>query len=428
MAINLIRPVASYVDKEQLDGVMETMLANDGKLLPQTSIAPKVWKCSWYNIPLNTEMRKRTYCYQPGDAVWLNTEDLDQFVQYNYDYIESVVQANSTLRYKYMETEGDKSAITELFKKVVTGEVTGNSEGLPLFYIGDSTARTRIRVSLSANNDKLPTDDAYWKDFFVDNEANAQLSILDYSDTLCERYMDAHLKEYHLSGVGMAWYDQDKQVQYQLSDMCLHNTLSNLTGEQQYVSSKELTVNKGFDWVVKYFHRRFGSSGTCKWFRVWNSGLVEHGGVVNASDIPDGTGDSLVYEGKDGSATCYRVRLNWMSNGLQAPSFKYGTSAGGFYSNDTQFDLGDGFSIALDAIGKSVNGQNRYTVQVTPGSAAVPYSQMRPTDNKRCGYYYATKEIVSMKNDSFCFVLTPGCDTYSYYAAGFSPNSQQVYR
>lgn len=173
MAINLTRPTAEYVDADQLDGVMAAMLDNDGKLLPQTSIAPSVWKCSWYNVPLNTEVKKQTYCYQRGDAVWLNTENLGQFVQYNYDYIESVVQANATLRHKYMEVEGDSSATTEFFKKVVTGEVTGNSDGLPLFYIGDPLGKTRIRVSLSANNDKLPTDDLYWKDFFVDNEANA---------------------------------------------------------------------------------------------------------------------------------------------------------------------------------------------------------------------------------------------------------------
>lgn len=242
--------------------------------------------------------------------------------------------------------------------------------------------------------------------------------------------MDAHLKEYHLSGIGAAWYDNKKQVQYQLSDMCLHNTLSNLTGEQQYVASKELVVGTGFDWVVKYFHSRFNSGATCKWFRVWNSGLVEHGGIISAdSGCAGKMGDSLVYPDESGTPTCYKVCLNWTANGVQAPSFKYGTAAGGFYTNDTKFDLGDGYDMQLDGIGKSVNGENRYTVQLTPVSeSSVPYSTMRPVSNKRCGYYYATKEVFGMKNDSFCFVLTPGCRLYSYYATGFVPNSQQGYK
>lgn len=129
-------------------------------------------------------------------------------MQANYSYIESVVMANGELRRMYEELDGDKADIVDFFKKVTSGEVTGNSDGLPLFCIGDMTQPVQIRVSLSSNNDHLPTDDGWWKDFFVDAAEGAELSILECADQLLEQYMDRHLREYHLSGLAGALYDE----------------------------------------------------------------------------------------------------------------------------------------------------------------------------------------------------------------------------
>ena len=52
----------------------------------------------------------------------------------------------------------------------MSGKVSGNAKGLPLFYIGDVTQKVQIRVSKVDHNDKLPNDDSAWKDFFVNND------------------------------------------------------------------------------------------------------------------------------------------------------------------------------------------------------------------------------------------------------------------
>jgi hypothetical protein len=35
-----------------------------------------------------------------------------------------------------------------------------------IYYLGNLLDKVQIRISLSDNNDKLPTDDNYWTDFF----------------------------------------------------------------------------------------------------------------------------------------------------------------------------------------------------------------------------------------------------------------------
>lgn len=362
--------------------------------------------------------------------MWLNTEDVDQFVRSNRDYIESVVLGNGVLKQAYEQVGDAEADVLEFFRKVAMGEVTGNADGLPLFCLGDVRRSVQIRVSLSANNDRLPTDDAWWKDFFIDNAKDAELSILEYSDQLIGQCMDKHLKEYHLSGLANALWDEETQQQRQLSDICLHSTLSNLTGEQYYGRSTSQTVGRGFDWVVRYFHKRFNSGQTCKWFRVWNSGLVEHGGIVKAdAKCAAAMGDSLEYANADAEPTCYKVRLDWSAEGVRAPRFKYATASGGFYYQDQQFDLGDGYAMSFQDGWQSLAPDSRYVVQLTPVSTgAQPYSGMFPSNNVRNGYYYVSKEVFGMTNASFCFVMTHGHDFYSYYAAGFVPNAQMEYR
>lgn len=74
------------------------------------------------------------------------------------------------LRKKYMQAEGNEAQIEQLCRDVVTGKVTGNAQGFPLFYIGDVTKKVQIRVSTKDHNTELPSNDAWWKDFFVNND------------------------------------------------------------------------------------------------------------------------------------------------------------------------------------------------------------------------------------------------------------------
>ena len=165
-------------------------------------------------------------------------------------------------------------------KDVTTGKTTGNSDNMPLYCLGDLLQPAKIRVSLSDDNTHLPTDDAWWRDFFADTSATKlaeQLESKFYE--LLSSYYDTHLKQYHLSGIQDWWRDQSGGASRSLSSECLLKDFSNVTDVQEY-SPAPGTTDSGFDYVVYYFHKTYDDPKTCKWFRVWKSGYLEHGGVV----------------------------------------------------------------------------------------------------------------------------------------------------
>ena len=69
-----------------------------------------------------------------------------------------------------MQAEGNEAQIEQLCRDVVTGKESGNSDGLPLFYLGDVTKKVQIRVSKHDGNVKKPDNNEWWEDFFVNND------------------------------------------------------------------------------------------------------------------------------------------------------------------------------------------------------------------------------------------------------------------
>jgi len=55
-----------------IDNAIDQMVRNDVKLLAEPKVAPKIWCCKWYN-----SASKNNLTYKKGDAVWINTEDVD---------------------------------------------------------------------------------------------------------------------------------------------------------------------------------------------------------------------------------------------------------------------------------------------------------------------------------------------------------------
>ena len=52
---------------------------------------------------------------------------------------------------------------------------------------------------------------------------------------------------------------------------------------------------------------------------------------------------------------------------------------------------------------------------------------MHPASNTN-GVYYLAKDIVSITNSTFCFLLDPDVAYYSYYTSGFASNVQQGFQ
>lgn len=429
---NVKKTSVNLVDKQNLDLAADVMIANDIRLLPQTGIKPSIWCCKWYNTVL-TNSNKSTYCYKKGDSVWLNTEDLEDFTKNNQAYIYSVASKNGTLKPLLINAElGGTTELLNFLQKVVTGEECGNAMKQPLYCIGDVHSPTKIRISLSDDNDHLPTDDGWWKDFFVDT-STTKFSDEIYStfQKTLSTYIQTHIQQYHLSGIELWLREQNDNSSSSLSSTYLLKDFSNTSDFQEY-SPYPGTTDSGFDYVVYYHHRHFtGDPKVCKWFRVWKSGYLEHGGIIkNDNTQASYMGDQLTYEttDQDGNtvATHYKVNLGWSyTGGATAPIYSYPTASTGFYYDDESIDIGNGKNIDLDDVGMQLDPEQRYCIKITPflNTGKTPYSTMRTSSNG--AKWYMADEVNTICNNSFRIFLDPDVEYYSYHTSGFAPNSQQ---
>lgn len=413
MSTRLAHPIIDRVDIESIDDMMDSMVANDNKIIPSYGVTPKIWKCKWYN-------GAKRNLYQQGQAVWVNTEDLDEFVASHKSVILDTINNNSTLRNIYKKLDGDEDSIYNLCKDVVTGKVSGNSEGLPLYYIGKITDKTQIRISLSNDNDKLPTDNAYWKDFFINNDKSKfQQQVFDRTTELCKQYLEQHLIDYHLSGIYDFWLSSEG-IPSDIDDFYLKTDMSNIQHPAEY-SNDPGSKSKGIDYVLYFNDKQYDQ--TCwKWFRVWRSGLLEHGGIVDVRKARN-LGDQLVLNDKNGKSTHYQVNLNWSGASGLAPTYRYGRDSSGFYFDGNTIDVGDGQKIQIDGINNQISYENHYIVSITPITNGItPYQNMNPTDGVSQCYYYMTKDVDCMTNTSFRFLVNKEANIYSYYVRGFVRN------
>lgn len=421
-------PKINTISQQQLNRAATMMVNNDKKLLPNTGYSPKIWECTWYNSPVNS-YTTGTYGYSKGDAVWINTEDLDEFVKHNAEHIREVIAGNSKLKTGFDSISGNEKSEMEFLKKVVDGSIVGSSTNQPLYYLGSITEPVKIKVSVVDNNIDLPTNPDSWKDFF-NNQDPVQFSekLNAEFERLLSAYMDQHMLEYHLSGLAQyqnAVYGQTRQ----LEDLYLKKNLDNVSLFQEFGNTPG-EDNCGFDYVVHFCKKPFNSENgtvkTSKWFRVWQSGYLEHGGIVfNNPKHAALMGDSFECDSK-----LYKVNLTWAIDKVKtAPSFKYSAAPTGFYFEDNKISL-SGTQYGLNMLGRHISEQDRYQIQITPilgnSSGAVPYSTMH-VDTTTQNVYYVSKDAVNIENSSFCFVLDPDIQQYSYYAAGFVSNIQQGY-
>ena len=125
--------------------------------------------------------------------------------------------------------------------------------------------------------------------------------------------------------------------------------------------------NQGLDFVVKLGKTALSShlSGTSdkryiyRWFREWNSGRLEHGGIIEIPSAKASTSSEL-------SNYSIEVPFNWINGIISAPTYNYPELSSSIYGN--RFDnlyYAPGIKEAYD--GNSGLGQtSRYSVLLTP--------------------------------------------------------------
>lgn len=359
-------------DTISLNGVSQSfkrMMENDNEILKNVGSDINVWECRWYN-------NNKISGYPKGHAVWINTENVDQFIRNKYSDIEQYI-LNSQYVGMYSNISSNTSLTTELFRNICLG--TNGYE--QLYYLGDILQPVQIRVSLVDNNKELPSNSLYWADSLRLSSEN------DYISKITKKTVDNvndliynHNVNYHLSGMTVN----------QLTSTYLKTDFSNISQRQSYITHSlrgRKNIDYGFDSIVKHIY--VTESNRKVWFKLWSSGLLEHGGIIKIND----------------ESEYISINLNWKyQNEKVAPVYDYQIVYDGFYEENYKLNPDtDGLSIDLHNLGSQIT----YNVIVTPLSDNNISEECKPV------------ELINITNNGFQVVHNSNNKAYSYYASGY---------
>jgi hypothetical protein len=161
---------------------------------------------------------------------------------------------------------------------------------------------------------------------------------------------------------------------------------------------------KGFDFI-KYSVVRHFPGGSTRWFRLWNSGYLEHGGTVITTAMTDA--ESLEYDD-----TCMRVMFAWkLEDGSFAPEYEFpGIGVDMFYE--------DAILIMKAGVPYSTSGNighsNRYSISVSP------CIETEDMETNNIFSSFPNVSVNTLTNSSFSFSLVKGCSKYSFSVSGWT--------
>lgn len=374
------------VEIDTLNALLSRLLTNDLELVPENIVKPTIWVKRW----LNGEDP-----YKKGDAVWINTESVEDFISHKQDYIK--IYLKQDIRYSHRiriaEQNNDEQLVWEIMKEAV--------EKNDIFYLGDITQPVQIKICKQDGATQPPTNSKYWDDFWVTTtESECREYILETLFKVLNKRFNQHVYDYHLSG----WNSSDFEAY-------LDTSLSNVSyaNSFHYYSHRAKSLYDGFDFVKKTQVDVFGN-GILKWFRQWNSGYLEKGGIIyldNLRQTQDKINDDVV-----------TVNLNWNGNKYTVPEYNYVKfDSESIYGEASQINVyGNTYGIQEYSL---LDMKNLYTVKVTPMSGRQTVYQTY-NDN---GKFYDICQIMNIKNDSFQFIRDNNIKQYSFYTCGFTTHT-----
>lgn len=361
---------------QQLNRVVEKLVANDVAMTVESSKAPGIWQYRW---------RSGQNGYAKNEAVWINSDTTNDVIANYRDEIEDFIKNSYELRELCAKAQDQN----EFYRRIVEGTAVHGLSAL--FWTGDVTKKAQVRMSKIDNNNTYPDSDD-WEDFFqMDDDATSTGLILSCLSGMLDARLSAHAAEYHQN---FNQYDPDDYIEKSVS------AISGIPsdGMQQYFDHTYTIETRGIDYVSDQRFWKDASDGKVKkWFRRWNSGYLEFGGVEKR-----GLGEKS-------------HRAEFAPPGIDGwPSFNYPDEGGKFY----QSRYGNCPELGLSEIQTRIRGNLRYGVSVTPFTTEQAHSYRRPLNED--GRRYVSRDVFGMDNGGFSFVCDEGCAYYSYYASGFS--------
>ena len=254
----------------------QSLLQNDRMINTLFVNSIGIWQCNWY---YDSSVKG----YSIGDAVWLNTEEPETFVQTHHTLIKQYTDLNSQILNKLPEWNARNNSVISSYLAAMSGytdENLGKDVVLPPIYeIGDFSKPIQIAVSLKNNNKDLVSNVNSWKKLFVNSDADGEkiASIVRKHET---EKISAHLINYHLSG-------KEDDVLRILSDFI--DDYPEKVDYNKLSSSLYLTYDEhmkktyGVDYVTYSIRKPIVYNGIISQYqsaRYWHSGMLEHFGVI----------------------------------------------------------------------------------------------------------------------------------------------------
>lgn len=211
------------------------LIQNDLTNVPTNLMKPMIWERKWFNNPSIPG-------YSQGDACWINTEDADEFVKFKHNQIYNYVRNNSYLASITPKYDPNNYEVHELYKSILSGYYnirTGVSVD-SIFYLGDITEKTQIRISKIDNNKFDVMDDRYWTNYFYHNEMD--INNFD-SEKIWQSILNKHIEDYHLSNKNI---NTSEYVTNTLKDVTKIQRL------QKHTCEIHKDLKQGLDYVRSY--------------------------------------------------------------------------------------------------------------------------------------------------------------------------------
>lgn len=451
-----------------LSKAFTALFDNDNELMTNSDYIPNVWECKWFNDSVIPG-------YSKGYTVWVNGlyqndyEFLTVYGEKLYNYIKNndqIFGSNIYFKYswkdslenreKYYYTNDQLKEISSLYIDVAYGRYTlqidtnTQKHFQAIFNIGTTGTHnnTVIYVSLKDNNqDDLSADS--WRKINIETEFS------DYVDLQINNIFEEHVDAYH-NNLDPNANETDLKSKYVMKDLDGFS-LSNIQNQNLVQTHTQYINSEGFDIVNKYIVKYDDdiSSATMpvklnRWFRLWNSGYLEHGGIIKCDST-------------DVSNYLYTVDFDWEYEDedgtiLSAPIYNYdridedyifelsgqitSTKDMTFYSETNNIYLNYTKDLSILYTNDDhldIDRDSRYTITLTPyrfnENMKIDIDNLSTTissiygNNKLLDDSIIVNEVHHIYNKSFSFTdnnlgLTEGnkdkpTKYYCYYCTGF---------
>ena len=262
------------INAKSLNPIIDQFINNDLHVYGQYDKIPGFWKCRWYNdesIP----------GYSKGDFFWLNTENVMMFMQNRWREIQKYANENPFVLSNLPDWRANDEIVYNQYYNVLTGymDPTKSKPLQALYEIGDLSAPAQLIISLKDNNKESISNKDYWKRVLVNTDEDYDNMIEMIYKTIPD-VMEDHIKNYHFGNETF-----NPEISKTLS-LYVDEDFQNIdkTYAKNFIRNDE--HSKGFDIVEHFIYKpiyRSNANGVIenKWFRLWKSGYLEHGGVID---------------------------------------------------------------------------------------------------------------------------------------------------